>query len=419
MAGDKIMGHQPDTMGERRRLILRGIAAGGLAVTFASWSRATWAEGYVDLPFEGGQRDLTNAFPQKGEMLLLRTRPPLLETPFPVFDHGVFTPNDQFFVRWHLANIPTQIDGAAFRLNVHGSVKRELSLSLTELLTKFPRVELAAVNQCSGNSRGFFAPRVAGGQWANGAMGNALWTGVRLRDILDRAGVNAGSAAVRVHGLDTGVIPATPVFMKSLHVDHARDGGVMVAYAMNGQPLPVVNGFPTRLIVPGWYSTYWVKMLSDIEVLDQPDMNYWMATAYRIPDTPHANVHPGQTGFKSVPINRMVPRSLITNIKSGATLQAGAPTLVRGIAFGGDTGVARVDFSGDGGASWQPAQLGKDEGKYSFRQWQISFTAPTRGSPALMVRCTSSSGETQPDTANWNPGGFMRNVIEQTPVVVV
>src|ERR1700730_6749308 len=181
------MGPQPDAMGERRRLILRGIAAGGLAGAFTSWSCATWAEGHIDLPFEGGQRDLTHSFPQKGEMILLRTRPPLLETPFPVFDRGVFTPNDQFFVRWHLANIPTQIDGAAFRLNVHGAVKRELSLSLTELLTQFPRVELAAVNQCSGNSRGFFTPRVAGAQWANGAMGNALWTGVRLRDVLDQA----------------------------------------------------------------------------------------------------------------------------------------------------------------------------------------------------------------------------------------
>ena len=148
------MGHQSDTMAGRRRLILRGIAASALAGTFASWSRATWAEGHINLPFEGGQRDLTNSFPQKGEMILLRTRPPLLETPFSVFDHGVFTPNDQFYVRWHLANIPAQIDGAAFRLNVHGAVKRELSLSLTELLTTFPRVELAAVNQCSGTPGG-------------------------------------------------------------------------------------------------------------------------------------------------------------------------------------------------------------------------------------------------------------------------
>ncbi|WP_408371059.1 molybdopterin-dependent oxidoreductase, partial [Paraburkholderia sp. RL18-103-BIB-C] len=388
-------------MGERRRLILRGIAAGGLAATFTSWSRATWAEGHITLPFKGGERDLTNAFPQKGEMILLRTRPPLLETPFPVFDHGVFTPNDQFYVRWHLANIPTQIDGAAFRLNVHGAVKRELSLSLTELLTKFPRVELAAVNQCSGNSRGFFAPPVAGGQWANGAMGNALWTGVRLRDILDRAGVKAGSAAVRLHGLDTGVIPATPVFMKSLHVDHARDGEVLVAYAMNGQPLPMVNGFPTRLIVPGWYSTYWVKMLSDIEVLAQPDDNFWMVKAYLVPDTPHASMKPGQTGVPMVPISRMVPRSFITNLSDDQHVPAERPLTVRGIAFGGDAGVRDVRVSADGGSTWSPARLGHDHGKYSFRQWEIRLT-PKRGPTVLQVKASNASGIVQPAMANWN-----------------
>jgi hypothetical protein len=248
-------------------------------------------------------------------------------------------------------------------------------------------------------------------------MGNARWTGVRLKDVLDRAGVKAGALQVRFNGMDEPVVPDAPDFMKSLAIDHARDGEVMLAYAMNGAQLPLLNGFPLRLIVPGWYSTYWVKMLNDIEVLDRPDANFWTATAYTIPDTPHASVRPGETGFKSVPINRMVPRSFITNIKAGDTLAAGAPTLARGIAFGGDTGVSRVDFSSDGGKSWQQAQLGKDEGKYSFRQWQLRFV-PSKGAQVLMVRCTSSSGETQPDVANWNPSGFMRNVIEQTPVTV-
>ena len=249
-------------------------------------------------------------------MILQRTRPPLLETPFEVFDRGVFTPNEQFFVRWHWAVIPTSIEVAKFRLIVHGQVEKPLSLSLEEIVG-LPRVELAAVNQCSGNSRGYFMPRVAGAQWSNGAMGNAKWTGVRLKDILDRAGVRAGAVQVRFNGLDDPVVEGAPDFMKSLHIDHARDGEVMIAYAMNGQQLPLLNGFPLRLVVPGWYSTYWVKMLNDIEVLAEPDTNYWMATAYTIPDTPRANVAPGQTGFKSVPINRMVPRSFITNIKPG------------------------------------------------------------------------------------------------------
>jgi hypothetical protein len=207
--------------------------------------------------------------------------------------------------------------------------------------------------------------------------------------------------------------------MKSLAIDHARDGEVMLAYAMNGDQLPLLNGFPLRLVVPGWYSTYWVKMLNDIEVLDQPDTNYWTKTAYTIPDTPHANIRPGETGVKMVPINRMVPRSFITNIKAGDTLKVGAPTTARGIAFGGDAAVARVDFSSDGGKTWRSAELGKDEGKYSFRQWQIPLSLADKGDHVLAVRCTDTTGEMQTDVPNWNPAGFMRNVIEQTNVVVV
>ena len=173
------------------------------------------------------------------------------------------------------------------------------------------------MNQCSGNSRGFFQPRVAGGEWGNGAMGNARWTGVRLKDVLDRAGVKAGAVQVRFNGMDEPVVADGPDFMKSLAVDHARDGEVMIAYAMNGQQLPLLNGFPLRLVVPGWYATYWVKMLNDIEVLDSPDTNFWMKTAYTIPDTPRADMKPGQTDVKMVPINRMNPRSFITNHQGG------------------------------------------------------------------------------------------------------
>jgi len=398
-----------------RRRFLRTAGAATLALA----SPPALADAIVDLPLPGGpnERPITTGFPEKGALILQRTRPPLLETPFEVFDQSVFTPNDRFYVRWHWAVIPTQIDVGSFRLAVRGHVEKSLSLSLDEILA-LPQVELVAVNQCSGNSRGYFQPRVPGGEWSNGAMGNARWTGVRLKDVLDRAGVKAGAVQVRFNGLDEPVVAEAPDFMKSLDVDHARDGEVMIAYAMNGKQLPLLNGFPLRLVVPGWYATYWVKMLNDIEVLDQPDTNYWMKTAYTIPDTPRASIRPGQTGVKFVPISRMVPRSFITNIKSGDTLRAGVPILARGIAFGGDASVSRVEFSGDGSKSWQEAQLGTDEGKYSFRQWQIRFSPSSAGNQLLMVRCTSSSGEVQPDTPNWNSAGFMRNVIEQTAVVV-
>jgi DMSO/TMAO reductase YedYZ molybdopterin-dependent catalytic subunit len=372
----------------------------------------------VNLAFANGQRDLVKNFPQKGTMLLLRTRPPLLETPMEVFDRGVFTPNDQFYVRWHLPNIPTEINPAEFRLKVHGRVGKALSLSMHELLHDFPRVEMAAVNQCSGNSRGFFGPRVAGAQWGNGGMGNALWRGVRLKDVLDRAGVASDAVQVRFQGLDTGALPATPNFMKSLALDHARDGEVMIAYEMNGEPLPLLNGFPLRLVVPGWYATYWVKMLADIEVLNQPDENFWTSKAYLIPDTPGANINPDQKDVKLVPINRMVPRSFVTNLKEGAAVRLGNTINVGGIAFGGDVGVASVLVSADAGQRWQKAHLGKDYGKYSFRRWQIPLRFATAGPRKLMVKAVNAAGLAQPDQANWNGSGFMRNLIESVSLNV-
>jgi DMSO/TMAO reductase YedYZ molybdopterin-dependent catalytic subunit len=384
-------------------------------------SGSALADPTIDLPLPSGprERSITTAFPQKRAMILQRTRPPLLETPFEAFDNSVFTANDQFYVRWHWADIPTRIDVDGFRLQVRGHVSRAQSLTLDEIVNQLPRIDLPAVNQCSGNSRGYFEPRVPGGEWSNGAMGNARWTGVRLSDVLDRAGVKAGAVQVRFSGLDGPVVPDAPDFMKSLDIDHARDGEVMIAYAMNGEQLPLLNGFPLRLVVPGWYATYWVKMLSDIEVLAEPDTNYWTATAYRIPDTPGANVSPGDTGFKQVPINRMVPRSFITNLADGARVHAGASNLVRGIAFGGDAGVARVDVSADAGATWEPAVLDADHGKYSFRQWHIPVALGQAGEHLLMIRCTNSNAVVQPAASNWNPAGFMRNVIECTKLVAV
>ena len=403
-----------DAHPSRRRVVGQAGAMGALLASTPAWAQAVTNLG---LPSGPNERELTKSFPEKGEMILQRTRPPLLETPFAVYDKGVFTPNDQFFVRWHLATIPESVDVATFRLSVTGHVEKELSLSLTDILG-LPRFDIAAVNQCSGNSRGYVAPRVPGAQWGHGAMGNAKWTGVRLRDVLDKAGIKSGAVQVQFNGLDEGVLPETPDFLKSLDIDHARDGEVMIAYQMNGAQLPMLNGFPLRLIVPGWYSTYWVKMLNAITVLDKPDDNYWMKTAYRIPDTPGANVKPGEKGFKTVPINRMVPRSFITNLTAGARLASGKPSVVRGIAFGGDCGLETVELSADDGKTWMPTTLGEDEGKYSFRSWQVSFTPSSSGRQVLIVRAKNTAGVMQPDKPTWNGGGFMLNVIEATTIVV-
>jgi DMSO/TMAO reductase YedYZ molybdopterin-dependent catalytic subunit len=394
----------------------RGFLAGTSAAAFSLIAPRAFADETIDLGLPDGvsTRPIVKDYLGKGPMILQRTRPPLLETPFEVFDRDVITPNDQFYVRWHWANLPGEIDAETFRLVVRGQVNTTLNLSLKELLA-MPAVETVAVNQCSGNSRGFFQPRVAGGEWANGSMGNARWTGVRLKDVLDKAGVKPGATAVRFNGLDEPVVAGGPDFMKSLSIDHARDGEVMIAYAMNGKQLPYLNGFPLRLVVPGWYATYWVKMLNDIEVLDKPDDNFWMAKAYLIPDTPHASMKPGETGIKTVPINQMVPRSFVTNVKNGATVSAASPLALCGIAFGGNTGVRKVELSADGGKGWKEAKLESDAGKYSFRRWTASITT-AKGENRILVRCTNSNGTAQPLEANWNPSGFMRNVVETTTV---
>jgi hypothetical protein len=207
--------------------------------------------------------------------------------------------------------------------------------------------------------------------------------------------------------------------MKSLDIEHARDGEVMIAYAMNGEQLPLLNGFPLRLIVPGWYATYWIKMLNDIEVLDQPDTNYWTKVAYTIPDTPHASIEPGQANVRMIPINRMVPRSFVTNLASGSAVKSATPVTFRGIAFGGDCDVAKVDVSIDHGKTWRETQLGQSEGKYGFRKWETQLTYPAPGEHSFLVRCTNSNGVSQPDMPNWNPAGFMRNVIESTRIVAI
>jgi DMSO/TMAO reductase YedYZ molybdopterin-dependent catalytic subunit len=396
----------------RRSAFLAGSAAAAVGANAVSAS----AQEIVRGVFANGDRPLV-AYPQKRPLMVLTSRPPQLETPFRVFDSGVLTPNDAFFVRWHNANIPTEVDATAHRIAVTGAVNTPLSLSLDDL-QRMPAVDVVAVNQCSGNSRGFFTPRIPGGQWANGAMGNARWTGVRLRDILDRAGLAAGAKQVQFDGLDGPVLPAAPDFKKSLDVDVARGSDVVVAYLMNGEPLPLLNGFPVRLVVPGWFATYWVKMLSAITVLDHADDQYWMKTAYRIPATPNHSVAPADSGYPTIPINTMVVRSFITNYADGDVVAQRPPDgkrPIRGIAFDGGSGIKSVEVSTDGGATWMPAALEQDYGKYAFRRWNAAPVLPA-GQHVLACRATAVDGSTQTTTPVWNPGGYLRNSIERYTV---
>ncbi len=396
-----------------RRAALGALGAGAAAAPL--WAQHIAQLGVDNLGFDNGARRIASDFPEKGAMIVQRSRAPLLETPWDVFGQNVFTPNDRFYVRWHYPDIPLSVDTAAFRLRIGGAVATPRALSLGELL-KLPRVEIAAVNQCSGNSRGFFTPRVAGAQWGHGAMGNARWTGVRLKDVLDRAGIAPAAVAVRASGLDRPPVEGAPWYAKSLDLAHAMEGDVMIAFAMNGAPLPMLNGFPIRLVVPGWYSTYWIKALDRLELITAPDDGFWMAKAYRIPTAANATVAPGTKDFPNQPIGAMVPRSWITTLADGAAVPAGKPLTLAGIALGGASGVAKVEISRDGGQGWQPATLGADLGRYSFRQWRAELPPLAAGAARISVRCTAADGRTQSFTPVWNPSGYMLSTIETITV---
>src|ERR1700750_2853751 len=344
-----------NAMIDRRGLIKHsGVALAELGAGLTSPSLRALAASAA-LPFENGERPLVK-YPQKRPMIGLTSRPPQLETPFSVFNANVITPNDAFFVPHRLGDRPINIDPNAISVEIKGKVDRATNLSLADI-KKMPAVDIVAVNQCSGNSRGFSNPRVAGGQLGNGAMGNARWRGVPLKAVLDRAGVQRSARQVTFNGLDKPVADKTPDFVKALDIDHARDGDVMLAYAMNGTDLPVLNGFPLRLVVPGYYGTYWVKHLNEITVIDSVYDGFWMKTAYRIPDNDCNCVEPGTAPKATIPINHFTVRSFITSVQDKAKVKAGREMTLKGIAFDGGKGIKDVAVSTDDGKTWTPAKL--------------------------------------------------------------
>lgn len=217
---------------------------------------------------------------------------------------------------------------------------------------------------------------------------------------------------ISAYGLDRPVADGTPDFRKSLSLDDALGEQVLLAYAMNGEPLPYLNGFPLRLVIPGWYATYWVKMLCDLEVLNEEDQNFWMASAYRIPDNACGCLSPGETPRNTVPISTMPVRSFITNMTNGATISGGRNILIKGIAFDQGSGIDQVLFSSDGGVHWQATTLGKDEGRFSFRSWEIRVSLRPEQHYQLQARARNRLGDSQPLQAIWNPHGYLSHAVE-------
>jgi DMSO/TMAO reductase YedYZ molybdopterin-dependent catalytic subunit len=402
-----------------RREILAAAGAFGVSRALAAPLGSTEALGFAEIPDGALAEQLLYAIPGKLPLIKKTYRPPNFETPVEYF-RTAFTPNDAFFVRYHLAGIPAPIKASAWSLSVSGeSVERELKLSFADL-KKFDAVEIAAVCQCSGNRRGLFEPHVTGVEWGVGAMGNARWKGARLKDVLAKAGVKGDALEVVFDGADRAPLDKTPDFVKSLPVEVALDENTLVAYEMNGKPLPHWNGFPVRLVVPGWTGTYWMKHLSAVRVVSQPDKNFWMSAAYRIPRGMFATpTFKSQLYSPNEPITTMVVNSLITSLKNGEQVSRHKPIDVKGVAWDRGNGIDKVEVSTDG-QSWRPATLGRDHGRFSFREFSYRIAAPGEaGSFVVMARATSRSGETQVERLIHNPAGYHHNVIQRLYVEAV
>ncbi len=349
---------------------------------------------------------------QPGEGLLVRSaNPEDFEMPLSGFDKWL-TPAERFFVRTHIYK--PNVELAQWRLRVDGLVEHEVMLDMSQL-EKLPRVEQVAVLECAGNGRSFYEPGVTGMQWRYGAVGNARWTGVRLADVLKQAGVKSGATQVLFNGADVPM-GKVPDFVRSVPLEKALHPDTLLAFQMNGAALPSSHGFPLRLVPAGWAGDSWVKWVTNITLLDKEYDGFFMKTAYR---RPVHTVAPGTAVDPAAltPVTAIKPKSVIASPVAGTRLAAG-PVTIRGAAWAGESAVARVDVSTDSGRTWQPAKLGADRARYAWRLWETTWTPPGDGSYVLMAKTTDESGETQPFLEDWNPSGYLWNVVPAVRVEV-
>lgn len=406
----------------QRRSFLRGAAASAVAVGGGLVPGAGHAVERAKLSEElpQGLRDeaVLEALPGKQPLIKLSYRPPNYETPLAHFN-SLITPNDAFFVRYHLANIP-EIDIRSWRLRVGGAgAATPIELTMADL-KRMEQVEVTAVLQCSGNRRGLFNPHVPGVQWGSGAMGNARWKGVRLKDVLAKAGARKDTVEVVLDGADGPVLDKTPDFVKSLPIWKALDDSVLIAIEMNGEPLPAWNGFPARIVVPGWTGTYWMKHLTGLDLVDKPFDGFWMKSSYRIPKGKFALVDRflSQEAETTTPITEMLVNSLITNLAPGQRVAGRQALRVNGIAWDAGYGIHSVEVSLDGGASWSLAMLGEDRGRFSFRPWSFKAVPAKTGAMTILAKATNRLGASQPTELIQNPAGYHHNLVARVPVTV-
>jgi sulfite oxidase len=381
-----------------RRDVLTQLAMAGLVARFAPADLFAQAPG-------AAQRY------GKEKLLVRSLRPPDFETPVALLDSFI-TPIEHFYVRSHMP-VP-QADAAAWVLKVGGEVASPLSLSIDEI-KKLPAVTVTMTLECAGNGRGFFDPAVAGIQWQKGAVGTARFTGARMSDVLKRAGVKTTGRNVEMHAGDRP--PGTmPAFVRQVPMAKAMHPDTLLAYDMNGQPIPLVHGFPLRAIVPGWEGAYSIKWLTSLNVLDKDSDSFWVATGYRYPTR---RVAPGAAvdAKDMAPLVGLAVKSLITQPADGASMPVGK-VAVAGFAWAGENDITKVDVSIDNGATWQAARLTGEQARYSWRRFEHSFPATRAESLLILSRATDSKGNVQPAVSQWNPSGYLWNQFDSVRIEI-
>jgi DMSO/TMAO reductase YedYZ molybdopterin-dependent catalytic subunit len=353
------------------------------------------------------------ALPGKhAQLRALSVRPPDYETPVALLDRFL-TPVDAFYVRCHMP-VPANTADAGWSLAVEGEVATPLALSVAEL-KRLPATSVTVTLECAGNGRAFFDPPVAGIQWRKGAVGTSTWTGVRVAELLKRAGASAAATHVWVAGADRPM-GTQPPFVRQVPIAKALHPDTIVAWAMNDQPIPAVHGAPLRLVVPGWEGAYAIKWLTRITVALKEHDGFWVATGYRYPTR---RVAPGAAvdAKDMAPLTGLVVKSLITTPLDGAVVAPG-PVTVAGFAWAGETDIQRVDVSIDHGATWAPARLVGPPVRYAWRRFEFTFEATRPDTHTILSRATDATGRAQPVVPPWNPSGYLWNAPDQIRIEV-
>jgi DMSO/TMAO reductase YedYZ molybdopterin-dependent catalytic subunit len=351
-------------------------------------------------------------FPGEDGMILRSFRFVDLESPVEYFNTWL-TPVPHFFVRNHMHE-PSELSAEDWRLSVGGEVEKPFTLTLAEL-SKLESHSVVNTLECAGNGRSLQRPQVPGVQWGKGAVGTARFSGPRLRDVLQRAGVKPTGKHVMFRGLDE-VPGKVPPFIRSIPIEKALDADTLIATHMNGSPLSKHHGFPARALVPGWIGAASCKWLTEIKVLETEFAGNFMSPAYRFPNQP---VQPGDAvkPEDTHPVTGLSVKSVISGPADGARIKPG-PVSLRGTAWAGEADITKVEISTDGGTTWNPAKLGRDQAHYAWRLWSYDWKAAKPGDYTIQSRATDTQGRTQPATPVWNPSGYLYNAVDQVKIHV-